>query len=100
MTRARRSLARPLVLGALAAGSLLATSPAVAAERCVGEASTFVVCVTTPTVTTGEQTYCVYAGGSRCTEVDVPTVGTTGEAGVECGGSTMWILMCAFIGNL
>ena len=95
-----RALTHPLVAGALAAVSLLATSPAVAAERCAGEASTFVVCVTTPGVTTGEETYCVYTGGSTCTEVGVPTAGTTGEAGVDCGGSTMWILMCAYLSNV
>lgn len=95
-----RAITRPLVLGTLVVSSLLATVPAVAAERCVGEDSLFYACVITPSVTTGEETYCVYTGGSSCTDVDVPTAGTSGEAGVACGGSTMWILLCAYIGNL
>lgn len=77
---------RALVLAALAAG-LAAAPSSLAATRCVGEQTTAYVCVTTPPVGTDEETYCVYTGGSSCTEVSVPVPDASGNVDVTCGGS-------------
>lgn len=76
---------RTLSAAALAAASLLVSS-APANAACVGERSTFYVCVTAPTVGVGEETYCVFAGGDECTDVSVPVPHTSGEIDVDCGG--------------
>ena len=89
---------RPLAAGALAAGALLTASPAGAAN-CVGEASTFVVCVVPPTPVVGERILCVFAGGEECTEVPVPTVGLSGDADVNCGGPKLQAT-CYVVNNL
>lgn len=91
-----RALTRPLLLGALALGSFLATAPA-SAENCVGDSTIFYVCVTTPTVTPGETTRCVYAGGSTCEEVSAPWVYVSGGFDHRCGGS-LRLAACELIG--
>ncbi len=78
-----RALTR-LVVPALALTAL--AQPAVAATRCVGEQSVQHVCLVTPSYGVGSDTYCVYTGGSRCTEVDVPTTTGSGPIYVYCGG--------------
>lgn len=80
-----RALTRPLVAGALAAGAVLATSPADAA--CFGTASTVLVCATLPTVYQTEIKECVYIGGDTCENVTVPFVGVSGSTTVTCGGN-------------
>jgi hypothetical protein len=76
---------RLLLLG-LAAASAFATAPAHAVTRCAGEQSLLYVCATTPSVGTTTRTYCVYAGGSTCTPVDLPYPVVTGSVSTTCGG--------------
>lgn len=80
-----RALTRPLVAGTLAAGALLATTPADAA--CVGTDEIMFVCVIGPEVYPSEISQCVYAGGDTCEDVTVPFVGVRGSASVRCGGN-------------
>jgi hypothetical protein len=77
-------LTQVLLGGVVAAGSLLAPA-ATAAVNCFGT-SDVNVCVHTPEVVVDSRTECVYAGGTTCREVEVPTVGTTGRLEVTCGG--------------
>lgn len=79
-----RALTRPLVLAAVVLGAVAV--PASAATRCAGEESTAYVCVTTPPVGWEDHTYCVYAGGSSCTDVTVPLPDASGSVDVTCGG--------------
>jgi hypothetical protein len=88
-----RAIRRTVLPAALAAAT--AWTPATAATRCVGEASTVYACVTTPGVSVGSQTYCVYTGGSTCQDVEVPMPATSGTVGVTChGGPTLLRFFC------
>lgn len=83
------------VLAAAAAASLLGAPAASAATNCFGPRQMY-FCLTTPEPTVGWRTECVYLGGTQCTNVRVPTAGTTGELNWYCGG-TVWT--CASPGS-
>lgn len=89
--------ARPLLVGALAAGSFLVSAPAQAA--CAGTQEIFFVCVTTPTVTQSSITQCVYLGGDECEDVTVPIARVSGGGDVSCGGSIK-LATCTVVGDL
>ena len=78
---------RPLVAAALAAGALIASSPADAA--CAGTQQLLYVCAPGPTVTPDPITQCVYLLSDTCDDVTVPfySVGLDGE--LDCGGA-LW----------
>lgn len=73
-----------VLLAGTAAASFLAPA-ASAATNCFGPSNLY-FCVTTPGVTTGWRTECVYLGGTQCTNITVPTAGTTGTLSWYCGG--------------
>lgn len=77
-------LLRPLVAVAFALAPVVAPA-ATAVTNCFGPSSSY-VCVHAYDASLGWYTECVYAGGTECQKVRVPTVLLDGRVGWSCHG--------------